>query len=363
MQAKTGGRFVNKEKSTQFMLKLVGDVGSALAAGLLLVGDQSGLFKAMAGAGPLGAQALAERAALAPRYVEEWLAVMAGAGYVEHDAATDRFVLPDEYALYLTDEGSEYYLGGLFQGLPGLLAMAPRLVSAFKSGEGVSFADFGAQMPESLEAMNRSVYRNRLVRSWLPKVPGVIERLEAGGRAIDVGCGTGVVPLTLAQAFPAATVAGLDFDARSIQIARGHARREGLAERVTFLAASIDALPSSPGWDFISSFDVIHDLPDPPGALQQIRRALNAGGTYLMVEPKVAEDLQDNVRNPFARMLYAMSCLHCVPQSLAQGGPGLGACWGERRAESMARAAGFTRFERLDIRSPAMAFYALGSDR
>lgn len=352
---------MDKQKSTQFMLKLVGDVGTALAAALLLVGDHSGLFKAMAGAGPLSAEALASRAGVAPRYVEEWLAVMAGAGYVEHDGATHHFTLPEEHALFLTDPASEYYLGGLFQSLPSFMAMAPRLVDAFKTGEGVSFADYGAELPASLEAMNRSVYANRLVRSWLPAMPEVVARLNAGGRAIDVGCGTGVVAITLAKGFPAATVAGLDFDARSIALARAQAHSAGLAERIAFHALSVHELPTAPGWDFISSFDVIHDLPDPLGALKRIRSALTEGGTYLMVEPKVADDLDQNVQNPFARMLYAMSCLHCVPQSLAQGGPGLGACWGEGRARVMAHAAGFARFERLDIRSPAMAFYALGA--
>lgn len=352
---------MDKERSTRFMLKLVGDVGTALAAGLLFVGDHSGLFKAMAGAGPLSADALAGRAKVPARYVEEWLAVMAGAGYVEHDPAADTFALPDEHAVFLTDSSSEYYLGGLFQGLPGLLAVTPRLVSAFKAGKGISFADFGADLPGSLEAMNRAVYESRLVRSWLPAMPEVVARLQAGGRAVDVGCGTGVVPITLAKAFPAATVVGLDFDARSIDIARGYAREAGLETQVAFLAEPVEALPTEPGWDFVSTFDVIHDLPDPLGAMKRIRSALNEGGTYLMVEPKVAEQLEDNVQNPFARMLYGMSCLHCVPQSLAQGGPGLGACWGEGRARAMAHDAGFTSFDRLEIRSPAMAFYALGA--
>ena len=209
--------------------------------------------------------------------------------------------------------------------------------------------------------MNRSVYEHRLVGSWLPAMPDVVARLQAGGRALDVGCGTGVVPITLAKAFPTASVAGLDFDARSIDIARAHAHNAGVADRVTFLAESVDALPIEPGWDFISTFDVIHDLRDPSGAMTRIRSALAEGGTYLMVEPKVADRLEKNVKNPFARMLYGISCLHCVPQSLAQGGPGLGACWGEDRARQMAEQAGFARFERLDIRSPAMAFYALRS--
>ena len=350
---------MDKERSTQFMLKLVDDVGTALAAALLVVGDRSGLFKAMAGAAPLSPSALAARSAISARYVEEWLAVMTGAGYVEHDPEADTFSLPDEHAVFLTDESSEYYLGGLFQGLPGLLAMTPRLVDAFKTGAGVSFAEFGSDLPRSLEAMNRSVYESRLVRSWLPTMPEVVAALQRGGRALDVGCGTGVVPITLAKAFPTATVAGLDLDARSIEIARGHARKAGLEDRVDFRAAPVEAVPTEPGWDFISTFDVIHDLPDPLGALTRIRAALNEGGTYLMVEPKVADDLEKNMKNPFARMLYGISCLHCVPQSLAQGGPGLGACWGERRARDMAEQAGFARFDRLDIRSPALAFYAL----
>jgi SAM-dependent methyltransferase len=350
---------MDKARSQQFMLKLVGDVGTVLAAGALFVGDRVGLFRAMAGAGPVSPEALAERSGVQPRYVEEWLAVMAGAGYVEHDPASGRFTLPDEHALFLTDPSTEYYLGGLFHGMPGMMASLPKVAQAFERGEGVRFADFGAEMPLALEAMNRPVYENRLVRDWLPAVPDALQRLQRGGRAIDVGCGTGVVPLVLAKAFDGATIAGIDFDALSIEIARGRAREAGLDRRVEFIQAGIDGLPTDPGWDLITTFDVIHDLPDPLAALQRIRSALANGGTYLMVEPKVADRLEQNTANPFARMLYGMSCLHCVPQSLAQGGPGLGACWGETRARRLAEDAGFADFDRLDVRSPAMAFYAL----
>jgi 2-polyprenyl-3-methyl-5-hydroxy-6-metoxy-1,4-benzoquinol methylase len=294
------------------------------------------------------------------RYVEEWLASMAGAGYVDYDAASGCFTLPDEHAQFLTDPGSEYYLGGLLGSLPGLLSMAPKLAEAFRTGSGISFADFGAHLPQTLEVMNRPVYEARLVHQWLPAIPGVLARLQAGGRALDVGCGTGVVPITLAKAFPNATIAGIDLDARSIEIARGYAREAGLGDSVQFAAQPIDALPTDPPWDLITTFDVIHDLPDPLGAMKRIRAALGEGGTFLMVEPKVADDLAANLGNPFARMFYGMSCLHCVPQSLAQGGLGLGACWGEKRARALAAEAGFTRFERLGIRTAGLAFYALG---
>ncbi len=223
----------------------------------------------------------------------------------------------------------------------------------------MAFKDFGDQLPVALEQMNRPVYESRLVRNWLPTMPDVVARLQAGGRAIDVGCGTGVVPITIAKAFPQATLAGLDLDAHSIDIARGYARDAGLAHRIEFIQAPAESIPAAPAWDFISTFDVIHDLPDPLGALRAIRGALAAGGTYLMVEPKVADDLEHNRNNPFARMLYGISCLHCVPQSLAQGGPGLGACWGPAQAAELANQAGFDRFDALPIRSPALAFYAL----
>lgn len=351
---------MDKEKSTRFMQKLVGDVATAIATGLLLVGDKAGLLRAMAGAGPLTAAALAERSGVRQRYVEEWLAAVAGAGYVEYDAAADSFLLPDEHAQFLIDPQAETYLGGLYGGLPTLMGMVPKLADAFQQGDGIAFSDFGRDMPQLLEVMNRPVYEARLVQHWLPALPEVLARLQAGGSALDIGCGTGVVPITLAKAFPTARIAGIDLDAHSIGIAQGYARDAGLADRPHLAAQRIEDLPAAERWDLISTFDVVHDLPDPVDALRRIRALLSDGGSYLMVEPRVADDLQTNLANPFARMLYGISCLHCVPQSLAQGGAGLGACWGEKRARALAAEAGFTRFDKLPIRTAALAFYALG---
>lgn len=349
---------MDKQKSQQFMQKVVGDVGTAMAAGLVLIGDQTGLFKAMAGAGPMHSDQLIKRTGLHPRYVEEWLAAMVCAGYIEYDAPADLYRLPDEHAMFLTDPSTEYYLGGLFKGLPRLLATVPRIAAAYATGQGVSFRDFGDEMPWALEQMNRPVYENRLVKTWLPNLPDVVSRLQAGGSAIDIGCGTGVVPLILAKHFPAARITGLDADSRSIAIARGYARDAGLADRVEFVEAKAEQLDSSQRYDFISTFDCIHDLPDPAAVLRRLRQALAPAGVYLMVEPKAADRLAENI-NPFGKMLYSISCLHCVPQSLAQGGPGLGACWGEAKARELGRQAGFSGFDVLPIRSPAQSFYAL----
>ncbi len=350
---------MDKQKSNAFMLKLVGDVSTALAGALLVVGDRAGLFKAMANAGALTPAALAAKSGVGERYVQEWLAVMAGAGYVEYDADTHSFTLPDEHALFLADSESEYFLASLFQSLPTMAGAIPQLVDAFKHGGGVSFKDYGTELPRTLSDMNRTVYESRLVKTWLPFMPEVVQRLQAGGTALDIGCGMGVVALALARGFPQAKITGIDLDAHSIALAKARSAEITDPERLQFKQLSVEALPVDSGWDFISTFDVIHDLPDPVSALGHVRLALNQGGTYLMVEPKVADDLKDNLANPFARMLYGISCLHCVPQSLASGGLGLGACWGEKRARALASQAGFQHFERLDIRSPALAFYAL----
>ena len=332
---------MDKERSGKFMQKVVGDVATALASALVLTGDKAGLFRAMAGAGAIQATELASRAGIHPRYAEEWLAAMACAGYVEYDGSTDCFTLPEEHAVFFANPASEYYLGGLFTGLPGLIGVAAQLGRAFASGGGISFAEFGEQLPLALESMNRSVYENRLVQSWLPTMPAVVQKLEQGGRAIDIGCGTGIVPLTLARAFPQATIEGLDLDPRSIEIARGYAHAAGLSDRLRFTEGAASTLGQAGTYDFISTFDVIHDLPDPAATLRDIRCALADGGTYLMVEPRVDDKLENNQGNPFGRMLFAISCLHCVPQSLAQGGPGLGACWGPAKARAMVLAAGF----------------------
>lgn len=350
---------MDQQRAQDFMRKVVGDVGTALAISLISIGDRLGLFDKLNGAGPLTAEQFAQRAGLHPRYAEEWLGAMVCNGYIAYDTAADTYTLPEEHALFLCKSPTEYYLGGLFKGVPPMMAAAPQVADAFETGRGVSFQQFGAWVPQSLEGMNRNLYEQRLVKTWLPAMPEVMQRLQQGGRAIDIGCGTGVIPILMAKAFPQARIEGLDYDAPSIELARANARAAGVDDRITFTARSATDWAEAGTMDFVSTFDCIHDMPDPAGVLKRIRASLAPGGTYLMVEPKLSDKLADNVTHPFARLFYGMSCLHCVPQSLAQGGPGLGACWGEGRARVMAMAAGFTHFRALPIRSPSQAFYEL----
>lgn len=351
---------MDRARSQAFMAKVFGDLGAALTVSLVHVGARVGLFGAMAATGPATRAVLEQRTGLHPRYLEEWLAAMLCAGYVEHDVSADTWCLPAEHAVFFADPSGEYYLGGLFEGAPALSAMAPRVAEAFEAGEGIPYAAYGDGMPFAVEAMNRNVYQARLVRHWLPTLPDVVSRLAEGGRMMDVGCGTGVVPVLVAQAWPRARITAIDSDARSIDIARAHARRAGVDGRISFEQRSAETLGTDDaGCDFVSTFDCVHDMADPAQVLERIRSVLAPGGTYLMVEPRAADRVDDDVGNPFARMLYGVSCLHCVPQSLAQGGPALGACWGEQRARRLARQAGFSRFDVLPIRSPVQAFYAL----
>ena len=350
---------MDRDKTQQFMMKVVGDVGATVTAGLVFIGDRVGLFRAMAGSGALRLDEVVAKTGLQARYVEEWLGGMVSAGYLTYDSAAQTYLLPDEHAFFLASEGTDHYLGGLFKGLPGLLSVAPKVATAFERGGGVTFQDYGEEFPSALEHMNRGLYEQRLVQTWLPTMPDVVEALQRGGSALDIGCGTGIVPILLAQAFPQARVTGLDIDQNSIEIARQHAEEAGLSDRVTFTIGSAKWLPDTPQYDFISAFDCVHDLVDPLGTLQRIRNILAPGGTCLMVEPKIEDRLEEAVDNPFAPMMYGISVLHCLTQSLAHDGAGLGACWGEAQARQLVQAAGFGHFATLDIRSPVQSFYEI----
>jgi ubiquinone/menaquinone biosynthesis C-methylase UbiE len=248
-------------------------------------------------------------------------------------------------------------MGGLFTMVPVLMRIAPDVATAFERGGGVAFEKFGADGVNSLDLMNRGQYEQRLTSYWLKALPEVKARLEAGGRALDVGCGAGRVSVALAKAFPKATVVGLDPDRESIRQAEAAAAEAGLSGRVSFVAANTGNVDGGEGFDLITACDCIHDFAAPQLTLKQIRTLLKPDGTLFIIEPRAADQLEDNI-NPIATMLYGFSIFHCMTQSLARGGPGLGTCLGPARTEALLRGAGFRSFERLDIKSPTNLFYA-----
>jgi 2-polyprenyl-3-methyl-5-hydroxy-6-metoxy-1,4-benzoquinol methylase len=326
------------------------DMAGAMAAGMVHVGVRTGLFKSMSGKGPMTVQQVVDDSKLKKRYVEEWLRGMVSAGYLSYDPAAHTYALSEEHAYFLASDDTDHFVGGLFAMVPPLMRVAPQVEKAFSQGGGVQFGDFGADCVQALDLINRGQYEARFADYWLKSMPDVAARLGAGGRALDVGCGSGAVCAALANAFPKAEVVGIDPDAQSIQRAKLN------APRVKFEVSDTSKFNSAP-FDLVTLCDVLHDLAQPLDTLQQIRALLKPDGTLFIIDPKAADALEDN-RNAVATTFYGFSLFHCMTQSLARGGPGLGTCLGPAATEKLVRQAGYTRFQRLDIKSLTNLFYS-----
>jgi 2-polyprenyl-3-methyl-5-hydroxy-6-metoxy-1,4-benzoquinol methylase len=338
---------VDKEKAKQALDQVFGDMAGAMAAGMVYVGVKTGLFKAMANRGAMQASDVVRASGLQPRYVEEWLKGMVASGYLAYDAAAQTYTLSEEHAYFLASDDTDHFVGGLFAMVPPLMRVAPDVARAFEQGGGVPFEEFGAGCVHALDLINRGQYESRLADYWLKSIPEATARLAAGGRALDVGCGSGAVCAALAKAFSKAQIVGMDPDAASIERARTTAPS----------ARFVQQMPKGETFDLITLCDVLHDLAEPQKTLQEIRALLKPEGTLFIIEPKAADRLEDNV-NPVAATFYGFSVFHCMTQSLARGGPGLGTCLGPAATEALVRRSGYTRFKRLDIRSLTNLFYS-----
>ena len=338
---------VSKEQAKQALDKVFGDMAGAMAAGMVFVGVRTGLFKSMANRGGLTAAQVVELSKLQTRYVEEWLKGMVASGYLHYDPAAQTYALPEELAYFLASDDTDHFVGGLFAMVPPLMRVAPEVARAFAEGGGVGFEEFGPDCLSALDLINRGQYEARLADYWLKSLPDVAAKLAAGGRALDVGCGSGAVCAALAKAFPKAEVIGIDPDAQSIARATG----------ARFLVKTTAQMERGNGFDLITLCDVLHDLAEPHKTLEEIRALLKPHGTLFIVEPRAADRLEDN-RNAVSATFYGFSLFHCMTQSLARGGPGLGTCLGPAATEALVRRAGYTRFHRLDIRSLTNLFYS-----
>ena len=302
------------------------------------IGHRTGLFAAAA-AGPATSGELAARADLQPRYVREWLGAMVTGGIAEYDPETWTYRLPAEHAACLTGPGSANLAP--FSRLDTHLAKHVDAVArAFREGGGVPYAEFRPEFTDVMDALGRGAFDELLVEAYVPLVPGLGARLAAGARVADVGCGTGHAMVLLAGAYPASTFVGYDLAADAVARARSEAAAAGLAN-ARFEVRDAAGLTVDEPFDVVFVFDAIHDQVDPGAVLARIHAALAPGGTFVMVEPRASSDLAGNLANPLAPMLYSVSTLHCLTVSLAGGGAGLGAAWGEELARSMLADAGF----------------------
>ncbi len=348
---------MDKDRLKSFSEKIFSDMAGAMVAGLGYVAVRNGLFTAMAGKGPMSIAAVVAASGLQARYVEEWLRGMVAARYLDYDPRNETFTLPEELAYLVASEGTDHYMGGLFRMATALLAVAPKVSEAFVKGGGVPFSEYSEDCVTALDEMNRGNYEHRFGSYWLKALPDIAERLTQGGRVLDVGCGVGRVSMSLARTFPKAYFVGIDTDTRTIERASREASAAGLENRVRFLAQSTNTLDANERFDLITICDCIHDLAKPTATLAEMRALLKPGGAVFAVEPKAADKLEDNC-HPIAAMYYGISVFHCMTQSLANGGPGLGTCMGGARTAALLREAGFSRVEMLDIKSQVNSFYA-----
>ena len=323
-------REINPEKLNEFVGKTVGDLGAALSAVLVVIGDKLGLFKAMADGAPVTPQDLAARTDTTERYVREWLAAMAAAGYVSYDRAVQRYSLTPEQAEAFTNDESPACVAGGFQAMVAAMRAEPKITAAFKSGAGVGWHEHDPGLFCGTERFFRPGYNANLVSNWIPALNGVQEKLERGGKVADVGCGHGASTVMMAKAFPRSIFHGFDYHLPSIETARQRAAEAGVADRVTFAVASAQAYPGT-GYDLVACFDCLHDMGDPIGAAAHVLQTLDGDGSWLLVEPFAHDDVADNL-NPVGRLFYSASTMICTPASLAQDvGHGLGAQAGEAR--------------------------------
>src|SRR5262245_38822509 len=338
---------MDSELIEQNVHRLLGAMSGAATTAMVAVGDQLGLYQALADSGPATPDELAARTGTAPRYLQEWLSQQAAAGFVAYQAGDGRYLLPAEAAAVLAHQASPAFLAGGATLTRGWFAGIDRLAQAFRTGAGIPWHEQDAAVFDGTERFFRPGYTASLTTEWVPALPDVADRLATGGRIADVGCGHGAAAILLARAYPPASVHGYDFHDRSIRVARQRAREAGLGDRIRFEPLDATSYPAD-GFDLICLLDTLHDLGDPGAALAHARKALAPDGAVLVVEPNAEDDHTANLASPLAALNYAASTFQCTPTALAQpGGVALGAQAGPAAVRQLADDAGFSRFRQV----------------
>lgn len=335
---------ISEEKLNAFIGRFVSDFGAVMHGATVVVGDQLGLYKALA-EGPATAEELARHTQTDVRYLREWLSAQAASDYVGYDPDSQRFSLSEEQAFALADEGSPAFIPGAFQIAIDQYKGIGRMLQAMRTGLGVGWHEHDASLFHGTERFFRSGYSANLVSHWIPALEGMGQRLTQGARVADVGCGHGASTILMAQAYPQSDFIGFDYHAPSIEHAREAAQRAGLNGRLRFEVASAKDFPGS-GYDLVTVFDCLHDMGDPVGASAHVRKSLKPDGTWMIVEPFANDRLEDNL-NPVGRVFFSASTFICTPASRAQEvGLCLGAQAGEARLRDVVTQGGFSQFRR-----------------
>jgi SAM-dependent methyltransferase len=334
---------VDEDRLNEFLGKAIGDMGAAISASLILLGDRLGLYKALAPE-PLTSAQLAEKTGTAERYVREWLANQAAGGYVEFDPDSATWSLSPEQAACLADPNGPVDIPGAYNIIEAVFHVLDRTAANFKSGGGLEWGEHHPCLFTGTERFFRAGYNANLVSSWLPALDGAVERLTAGAKVADVGCGHGASTVLMAATYPNSTFIGYDYHPESVRVAAERAEAAGVAN-AKFEVADATGYEEKQ-FDLVAFFDCLHDMGDPVGTMKHTRAALKDDGIAMIVEPFANDRLEDNL-NPIGRLLYGASSQICVPVSLARNGPALGAQAGEARLRDVVvDGSGFTRFRR-----------------
>ncbi|HKS99877.1 MAG TPA: methyltransferase [Rugosimonospora sp.] len=336
---------VDEGRLMEFVHRFVGDLGATMAAGNVVLGDRLGLYRALAQR-PMRPEELAAATGTAPRYVEEWLRGQAAGGYVEYRQQTGEYLLTEEQAFALTDPDGAVFIPGAFQLALGTLRAQEAITEAFRTGEGYGWHRHDPEVFTGCERFFRPGYHAHLLSGWLPALDGVEERLRAGIRVADVGCGHGASTVLMAGHFPQSTFTGSDYHSESVDQARKRADAQGVGDRIRFEVASAQSFGGGP-YELVTMFDCLHDMGDPLAAARHVREQLAPDGIWMIVEPAAGAAVDQNL-NPVGRVFYSASTYLCVPNALSQaGGYALGAQAGEQPVRQLATEAGFRRFRRV----------------
>jgi len=334
---------IDQDKLNGVLERVIGDLSSGYGGVMVSLGNKLGLYKAMAGAGPLSSQELARRSGCAERYVREWLNAQAAGGYVVYHPRSGTYELTPEQAFVLADDTSPAFIPPAWQVVASLWFDEDKALNAFKTGEGVSWGDHDERLYCGVAAFYRNAYKGSLVQEWLPALDGITDKLQAGGKVADIGCGHGHSTVLMAQAFPRSRFWGFDVHEESIEVARDVAKAAGVADRVTFEVADATAYPAD-GYDLICFFDCLHDMGRPVAAAAHAAKALAKDGTVMLVEPFAGDRVEDNI-NMVGRLYYAASTTLCCAHAISENGTHvLGAQAGPRQLREVFEKAGFRRF-------------------
>jgi 2-polyprenyl-3-methyl-5-hydroxy-6-metoxy-1,4-benzoquinol methylase len=335
---------IDEEKIHQFLGHVVTDFGAALSSALGYMGIKLGLFDALAESNGLTSGELAAKTGTTERYVREWLVNQAAGGYVEYTPENGKYWLTPEQKVALTDEDSPFYVGGGFYVVKAMMNAQARIEEHFQKGGGMFWGEHDPDLFIGTEKFFRPGYRAHLVAEWIPALTGIEEKLKAGAKIADVGCGRGASSIILAQAFPNAQIFAYDYHEPSINYAQTAAEKAGVANRVKFQTGLSTDYPDN-RYDLICFFDCLHDMGDPAGAMKHAFETLDTDGSVMIVEPMAGERVEDNF-NPIGRTFSAASTLCCTANAIAQGGTALGAVATEEALKEAVLAGGFKNFRR-----------------